>query len=45
MSKRWIWWVGGGILVVVLAWFGWRLSIEVPERLRKAEGEIVAAAA
>ena len=45
MSKRWIGWFGGGILVVVLAWFGWRLSIEVPERLRKAEGEIVAAAA
>ncbi len=45
MSKRWIRWFGGGILVVLLAWAGWRLSIEIPERLRSAEGEIAAAAA
>jgi autotransporter translocation and assembly factor TamB len=45
MSKRWFRWFGGGILVVLLAWSGWRLSIEVPEMLRRAEGEIAAAAA
>jgi autotransporter translocation and assembly factor TamB len=45
MSKRWFRWLGGGILAVLLAWSGWRLSIEVPEMLRKAEDGIVAAAA
>ncbi|MBP2674970.1 MAG: hypothetical protein H6Q84_1810, partial [Deltaproteobacteria bacterium] len=45
MSKRWARWIGGGILVVLLAWFGWRVSIKIPEGLRVLEGEIVSAAA
>lgn len=45
MSKRWVWWSGGGLLVALLALIGWRLSLEIPERLRRLEGELVTAAA
>jgi autotransporter translocation and assembly factor TamB len=41
MSRRWAWWTAGGLLVVVLLAFGaWRLSREIPGRLRSAEETI-----
>jgi hypothetical protein len=41
MSRRWAWWTAGGLLVVVLLVFGaWRLSREIPDRLRMAEETI-----
>jgi len=41
MSRRWAWWTACGLLLVVLLAFGaWRLSIEVPGRLRSAEETI-----
>ena len=45
MSKRWLRWAGGCILVVLLAWAVWRISIGIPGKLRGVEGEITAAAA
>jgi hypothetical protein len=45
MSKRWYWWSGGGLLVALLALAAWRLSLQIPELLRKAEVELSAAAA
>ena len=41
MSRRWAWWTAGGLLLVVLLALGaWRLSREIPDRLRKAEEAI-----
>ena len=41
MSRRWTWWASGGILLVLLLALGaWRLSREIPDRLRKAEEAI-----
>jgi len=42
MSRRWAWWTAGGLLllVVLLAFGAWRLSREIPDRLRKAEEAI-----
>ncbi len=41
MSRRWVWWAAGGLLLVVLLAFGaWRLSREIPDRLREAEEAI-----
>jgi autotransporter translocation and assembly factor TamB len=41
MSRRWAWWTAGGLLLVVLLAFGaWRISREIPDRLRKAEEAI-----
>ncbi|MHB1012385.1 MAG: translocation/assembly module TamB domain-containing protein [Desulfobacteria bacterium] len=38
-------WTGGGLLVLLLSVVGWRLSLEIPERVRRAEAALVAAAA
>ena len=45
MSMRWVRWTGGGLLVVVLSVVGWRLSLELPERMRRLGAELVDAAA
>ncbi len=45
MSKRWVWRFGGGFLVALLALAVWRFSLEIPSILRRAEGELAAAAA
>jgi hypothetical protein len=45
MSMRWVRWTGGGLLVLLLAVVGWRLSLEIPERLRRAGAALVDAAA
>ena len=45
MSMRWVRWTGGGLLVLLLSVVGWRLSLEIPERLRRAGAALVAAAA
>jgi hypothetical protein len=45
MSKRWVRWTGGGLLVLLLSVVGWRLSIEIPERVRRAGASLVEAAA
>ncbi|MFZ2225657.1 MAG: translocation/assembly module TamB domain-containing protein [Candidatus Deferrimicrobium sp.] len=42
---RWVRWAGGGLLLLLLSVVGWRLSLEIPERVRRAEAELVAAAA
>ena len=42
---RWVRWTGGGLLLLLLSVVGWRLSLEIPERVRRAEAELVAAAA
>ena len=42
---RWVRWVGGGLLVVLLSVVGWRLSLEIPEKLRRAGEALVDAAA
>jgi len=42
---RWVRWAGGGLLVLLLSVVGWRLSLEIPERVRRAEAALVAAAA
>ncbi|HEY5577892.1 MAG TPA: hypothetical protein VIK46_06160, partial [Deferrimonas sp.] len=38
-------WTGGGLLVLLLSVVGWRLSIEIPERVRRAGASLVEAAA
>ncbi|MBI5577209.1 MAG: translocation/assembly module TamB [Deltaproteobacteria bacterium] len=41
MARRWAWWTAGGLLLVVLLAFGaWRLTLEIPDRLREAEEAI-----
>jgi len=45
MSKRWVRWTGGGLLVLLLGIVGWRLSLEIPERVRRAGAALVDAAA
>ncbi|MHB1025170.1 MAG: translocation/assembly module TamB domain-containing protein [Desulfobacteria bacterium] len=45
MSKRWVRWTGGGLLVLLLSVVGWRLSLEIPERVRRAGAALVDAAA
>lgn len=45
MSKRWVRWTGGGLLVLLLSVAGWRLSLEIPERVRRAGEALVDAAA
>ncbi|HZW35945.1 MAG TPA: hypothetical protein VFF01_03320, partial [Candidatus Deferrimicrobiaceae bacterium] len=41
MSRRWAWWTACGLLLVALLAFGaWRLSREIPGRLRSAEETI-----
>jgi hypothetical protein len=45
MSKRWVRWAGGGLLVLLLSVVGWRLSLEIPERVRRAGAALVDAAA
>jgi len=45
MSKRWVRWAGGGLLLVLLSVVGWRLSLEIPERVRRAGESLVDAAA
>ena len=45
MSMRWVRWTGGGLLLLLLSVVGWRLSLEIPERVRRAEAALVAAAA
>ena len=38
MSRRWAWWTSGSLLLLALLASGaWRLSREIPDRLRKAE--------
>lgn len=44
MSKRRIRWAGGGLFVLLLSVAGWRLSLEIPERVLEAEAALVAAA-
>jgi hypothetical protein len=38
-------WTGGGLLVVLLSVVGWRLSLEIPEQVRRAERALLDAAA
>ena len=38
-------WTGGGLLVLLLSVVGWRLSLEIPERVRRAGAALVDAAA
>jgi len=45
MSKRWVRWTGGGLLLLLLSVVGWRLSLEIPERVRRAGESLVDAAA
>lgn len=45
MSMRWVRWTGGVLLVVLLSVVGWRLSLEIPERVRRAGAALVDAAA
>src|SRR5512134_38034 len=45
MSRRWVLWAGGGLFLILLSVVGWRLSLEIPERVRRAVGEAVDAAA
>ncbi|HEY7528042.1 MAG TPA: hypothetical protein VH660_02745, partial [Candidatus Deferrimicrobiaceae bacterium] len=41
MSRRWAWWTACGLLLVVLLALGaWRLSSEIPGRLRSVEESI-----
>ena len=42
---RWVRWTGGGLLVLLLSVVGWRLSLEIPERVRRLGEELVDAAA
>ena len=42
---RWVRWAGVGLLVVLLSVVGWRLSLEIPERVRRAGEALVDAAA
>ena len=44
MSKRWVRWTGGGLLLL-LSVVGWRLSLEIPKWVRRAEAALVDAAA
>jgi hypothetical protein len=45
MSMRWVRWTVGGLLVVLLSAVGWRLSLELPEKVREAGEALVDAAA
>ncbi|MGB7631422.1 MAG: translocation/assembly module TamB domain-containing protein [Candidatus Deferrimicrobium sp.] len=45
MSMRWVRWAGGGLLLLLLSVVGWRLSLEIPERVRRAGAALVDAAA
>ena len=45
MSMRWVRWTGGGLLVLLLSVVGWRLSLEIPEKVRRAGEALVDAAA
>jgi len=45
MSMRRMRWVGGGLFLLLLSAVGWRLSLEIPERVRRAGEALVAAAA
>lgn len=45
MSKRRLRWSGGLLLALLLAVAGWRLSLEIPERVRRAVDSLVEAAA
>ena len=40
-----MWWTGGGLLVVLLLLLGWRVSLEIPERLAGVERSIHATVA
>ena len=42
---RWVRWAGGGLAVLLLSVVGWRLSLEIPERVRRAGAALVDAAA
>ncbi|HEX8042829.1 translocation/assembly module TamB domain-containing protein [Candidatus Deferrimicrobium sp.] len=43
---RWVRWTGVGLLLLLLlSVVGWRLSLEIPERVRRAEAALIAAAA
>ena len=42
---RWVRWTGGGLLVLLLSVVGWRLSLEIPEKVRRAGEALVEAAA
>ena len=42
---RWVRWAGGGLLLLLLSVVGWRLSLEIPERVRRAGAALVDAAA
>jgi hypothetical protein len=44
MARRWVRWTGGGLLVVLLL-LGWRVSLEIPERLARLERSLLDAAA
>ena len=41
MSIRWVRWTGGGLLLLLLSVVGWRLSLEIPERVRRAGESLV----
>jgi len=45
MARRWVRWTGGGLLVVLLLLLGWRVSLEIPERLSGLERSLLDAAA
>ncbi|MFA6149572.1 MAG: translocation/assembly module TamB domain-containing protein [bacterium] len=42
---RWVRWTGGFLLAVLLSVVGWRLSLEIPERVRRAVAALVDSAA
>ena len=42
---RWVRWTGGGLLLLLLSVVGWRLSLDIPERVRRAGAALVDAAA
>ena len=42
---RWVRWTGGCLLVLLLSVVGWRLSLEIPERVRRAGAALADAAA
>ncbi len=45
MSKRWVRWTVGGLLVVLLSVAGWRLSLAIPGWMLRAEASLIEAAA
>ena len=41
MTRRWVRWTGGGLLVVLLLLLGWRVSLEIPDRIARLERSLL----